>query len=44
MTLAAFYAAIEGYMRVHTAAPETDGPSEAEYLAVLAEEMAAGRA
>lgn len=44
MTLAVFHAAMDGYLRAHTVKPEGEEPTEAEYLAVLAEEMAAGRA
>lgn len=43
MTIAGFHAALGGYIRAHTTETE-EAPSREEYLAVLAEEIAAGRA
>lgn len=42
MTLAEFHAAIDGFIAAHTAGGEA--PTEDEFMKVLAEEMAAGRA
>lgn len=42
MTLAEFHAAIDGFLSAHS--PREEGPSEDEFMKVLAEEMAAGRA
>ena len=42
MTLAEWHAAIDGFVAAHS--PAEQAPSEDEFLAVLAEEMAAGRA
>jgi len=43
MTLAGFHAALAGYVAAH-APQKAESPSDDEYAAVLAEEMAAGRA
>jgi hypothetical protein len=43
MTLAAFHVALEGYTKAHTA-EKAEEPTDDEYYAALAEEMAAGRA
>lgn len=43
-TLSELTAAIEGYAKVHAPKREAETPDDAEYLAVLADEITAGRA
>ena len=42
MTMAEFHAAIDGFIAANS--PAEQAPTEDEYMRVLAEEMAAGRA
>jgi hypothetical protein len=45
MTFAEYYAAVTGYVDAQKgSSPETEAPSRDEYLRVLMEEQAAGRA